>query len=89
MKRSRYFKWGIVLLIVCVLAFLAIPVVPFLSIGDGAKVTIGTILFVIGEIAFWTGGILVGKDLLAKYTSRLNPKNWFKNKSETKENKTE
>ena len=86
MKRSRYFKWGIVLLILCVLAFLAIPAVPFLPIGDGAKVTLGVILFVIGEVTFWTGGILLGKELLSKYTTRLNPKNWFKRKSETKEN---
>jgi len=73
-------------MIVCVLAFLAIPVVPFLPIGDGAKVTVGVILFVIGEVAFWTGGILLGKELLAKYTSRLHPKNWFKGKSESQEN---
>jgi len=86
MKRSRYFKWGIVLLIVCVLAFLAIPVVPFLRIGNGAKVTIAAILFVIGEATFWVGAILVGKELLAKYIARLNPKNWFKKRSETKDN---
>lgn len=87
MKRSRYFKWGIVLLIVCVLAFLAIPVIPFLQMGNGTKVTISAILFVIGEATFWAGALLVGKELLSKYTSRLNPKNWFKSKSETQENK--
>lgn len=83
MKRSRFFKWGIVLLIICVVAFLAIPVVPFLSIGNGAKVTIAAVLFVIGEATFWVGALLVGKELLAKYTSRLNPKNWFKRKNDT------
>ena len=89
MKRSRYFKWGIVLLIICVVAFLAIPVVPFLKIGNGAKVTIAAVLFVIGEATFWVGALLVGKELLAKYTSRLNPKNWFKRKSGTENNKPE
>ena len=89
MKRNRYFKWGIVLLIVCVLAFLAIPVIPFLHIGNGAKVTFSAILFVIGEVTFWAGAILLGKELLNKYTARLNPRNWFKGNSETKENKTE
>jgi len=85
MQRSRYFKWGIVLLIVCVLAFLAIPVIPFLNMGNGAKVTCSAILFVIGEATFWVGAILVGKELLAKYTARLNPKNWFKKKSQAEE----
>ncbi|HEY3370767.1 MAG TPA: transporter suffix domain-containing protein [Prolixibacteraceae bacterium] len=89
MKRSRYFKWGIVLLIVCVLAFLAIPIVPFLPIGDGAKVIVAATLFVIGEATFWGGAILVGKELLAKYTTRLNPKNWFKGKPGPRENKPE
>lgn len=89
MKRSRFFKWGIVLLIICVVAFLAIPVVPFLSIGNGAKVTIAAVLFVIGEATFWVGALLVGKELLAKYTSQLNPKNWFKRKSENQENNSE
>lgn len=84
MKRSWYFKCGIVLLIVCVLAFLTIPVIPFLQMGNGTKVTISAILFVIGEATFWAGAILVGKELLAKYTSRLNPRNWFKKGSENK-----
>lgn len=87
MKRSRYFKWGIILLIICVVAFLAIPVVPFLSMGNEAKVILAAVLFVIGEATFWVGAILVGKELLAKYTSRLNPKNWFKRKSDTEINK--
>jgi len=84
MKRTRYFKLGIVLLILCVLAFLAIAVIPFLTIGNGTKFTISAILFVIGEVTFWAGALLVGKELLSKYTSRLNPKNWVKAKSENK-----
>jgi len=83
MKRSRSFTWGIVLLIICVVAFLAIPVVPFLEMGNSAKITLSAILFVIGEATFWVGGILLGKELLGKYTFRLNPKNWFKRKSGT------
>jgi hypothetical protein len=89
MKRSKYFKWGVVLMIVCVVAFLAIPVVPFLPLSDGAMVILAGILLVIGEIAFWTGGILLGKELLKKYISRLSPKNWFKRKSDLKDNEPE
>ena len=72
-------------MIVCVIAFLAIPVVPFLNLESRVKITLSTVLFVIGEITFWTGGILIGKELLNRYKSRINPKNWFKAKSETKE----
>lgn len=85
MKHSRYFKWGIILLIICVVAFLSIPVITFLKIGNSAKITISAVLFVIGEATFWVGGILLGKEILSKYTARLNPKNWFKRKAENKD----
>jgi hypothetical protein len=84
MNKDWKFKLGVCLLIVCVIAFLIIPVVPFLKMGNNTKITISTILLVIGEITFWTGGILLGKELFTKYKSYMNPKNWFKIKSETK-----
>lgn len=72
-------------MILCVIAFLAIPVVPFLNLENRYKITLSTVLFVIGELTFWTGGILLGKELLNKYKTRINPRNWLKAKSETKE----
>lgn len=87
MNRDWKFKLGLALIIVCVIAFLFIPVVPFLRISNGAKITITTILFVIGEITFWTGGLLLGKKLFTKYKSYMNPKNWFKTSSKNVENK--
>jgi hypothetical protein len=86
MQKTWKFKLGIVLLIVCVIAFLAIPVVPFLDLESSAKITFSTVLLVIGEITFWTGGLLLGKELFSKYKAWLNPKNWLKSKSDNKEN---
>jgi hypothetical protein len=80
MKKTWKFKLGIVLMIVCVIAFLTIPVVPFLNLENSAKITISTVLLVIGEITFWTGGLLLGKELFSKYKGYMNPKNWFKPK---------
>ena len=62
--------------------FLCIPVVPFLNIDGKTKVTVSTILFILGEVTFWGGGVLVGKELFTKYKSYLNPKNWFKKNKE-------
>jgi len=73
-------KLGIILLIISVPLFLAIPVVPFLNIEAKIKVTATTILLISGEVLFWSGGLLVGKELFAKYKSYLNPKNWFAKK---------
>jgi len=67
-------------MVISVPFFLFIPVVPFLNIDNKTKITFTTILLVIGEIMFWSGGLLVGKELFTKYKSYFNPKNWFKKK---------
>ena len=82
-KMGKYnwkIKWGISLMILASVLFLCIPVVPFLDIEGKTKITISTILFILGEITFWGGGLLVGKELFTKYKSYFNPKNWFKKK---------
>lgn len=33
-------------------------------------------LLIFSEVTFWTGGILLGKEVAKKYRSYLNPKNW-------------
>jgi len=88
MQKTWKFKLGIVLLIVCVIAFLSIPAVPFLALENSTKITLSTVFFVIGEISFWVGGILLGKELFTKYKSYMNPKNWFKPKSGDLDNKS-
>ena len=75
-------KWGIFLMVLASVLFLCIPVVPFLNIDGKTKVTVSTILFILGEVTFWGGGVLVGKELFTKYKSYLNPKNWFKKNKE-------
>ncbi|PLX11019.1 MAG: hypothetical protein C0598_09170 [Marinilabiliales bacterium] len=77
-------KLGIILMIACVPAFLAIPALPFLETDSETKIKLGTILLVIGEVLFWVGGILVGKELFTKYKSYFNPINWFKKKDNNK-----
>jgi hypothetical protein len=78
MKKTLKFKIGLILIIVCMPFFLAIPVVPFLKLESGMKITISTVLLVAGEILFWSGGLLLGKELFSKYKSYFNPKNWKK-----------
>ncbi len=78
MKKSLKFRLGLILVIVCVPFFLAIPVIPFLNLEKGVKIIISTVLLVTGEIVFWSGGLLLGKELFSKYKSYFNPKNWKK-----------
>ena len=78
MKKSLKFKIGLILIVASIPFFLAIPVIPFLNLEKGAKIIISTVLLVAGEIVFWSGGLLVGKELFTKYKSYFNPKNWKK-----------
>jgi hypothetical protein len=76
MNKTIKFKIGIILIIVSVVFFLSIPVIPFLDLGKGIKITVSTALLILGELTFWSGGLLLGKELFTKYKSYLNPKNW-------------
>ena len=55
--------------------------VPFLDVANKVKITATTVLIILGEITFWVGGFLLGKEILNKYKAYLNPKTWFKKKS--------
>ena len=84
-NKNLKIRVGIFLVIFCIPFFLFIPVIPFLDMDAKTKITISTISLVIGEVLFWVGGILVGKELFLKYKSYFNPKNWFKKADKNKE----
>lgn len=81
-KKNWQIKLGIFLMILCIPFFLIIPVFPFMELEAKTKITLSTVSLIIGEVLFWSGGILVGKELFKKYKSYFNPKNWFKKKQE-------
>lgn len=78
MQKNWKFKTGIALIILSTLLFMSLLGIPFLDSDNKTKITITTILIVLGEITFWVGGFLLGKELLNRYKSYLNPMNWFK-----------
>jgi len=86
-KKNWTIKLGIILIILCIPFFLLLPVIPFLEMEAKTKITLSTISLIIGEILFWSGGILVGKELFIKYKSYFNPKNWFKKEDKNKESR--
>ena len=64
-------KLGFLLLIICCLSFGMILIVPWF-VSSGGKMT-GTItaLVIIGEITFYSGIALLGKEYYSKYKSKL------------------
>lgn len=84
-KKNWKLKLGLALIILSVPVFGFLLLIPFLEIEGKEKITLTTITLIIGEVVFWSGGLLVGKEMFSKYKSYLNPRNWFKKRSETKE----
>lgn len=83
MKNKNWkIRLGSILIIVSIPLFLILPAIPFLEIENAAKVKLTTAILIVAEVLFWSGGLLLGKELFTKYKSYLNPKNWFKKKNE-------
>ena len=60
--------------------FAASIIFPMTDLPVRTKVIASTTSIILMEIVFWTGGLLVGKELFIKYKAKLNPVNWFKKK---------
>ncbi len=76
-KKNWKIRLGIILVIVCIPFFLAIPIIPFTEMENSLKISISTGLLICGEVLFWSGGLLLGKELFAKYKNYLDPRTWF------------
>jgi hypothetical protein len=83
-KLSWRLKIGIIVLIFSLSMTPLIILTAVLSIPAKTKLVITTILIIIGNITFYGGGFLVGKELFTKYKAYINPRNWFKRKNKPK-----
>jgi hypothetical protein len=79
-KLNLKVKIGILLMVLSVTMFLFLFVTPFLNLEKNLKIGLSTLWFVLGEVFFWAGALLLGKELVNKYKYQLNPVNWFKKK---------
>ena len=74
------FKTGLILIIISIILFIIFPFIPFFDLEKKRIIILSTITLVTAEVMFYTGGLLIGKQLFKKYKSYLNPKNWFRKK---------
>lgn len=66
-------KLGVVLLIVSFLPWLGAFAVPFLPLTVAQKAVFTPALFFIGELLFWGGVLLVGKEVADRYRRWFSP----------------
>jgi len=84
MKKGKNWqiKLGIFLMLFSGVFFAATLVIPLFDLPTRTKVIASTTSFVLMEVVFWGGGLLVGKELFTKYKQKLDPRNWFKRSKE-------
>ncbi len=77
-KKNWQVKMGIFLMVFSGVFFAATFVIPMLDLPAKTKIIASTASLITMEIVFWSGGLLVGKELFKRYKKQLNPANWFK-----------
>lgn len=86
-KKTWVFKFGIILISVSVLFFLFLLALPFVTLDLKLKIVLSTALLVVGEVSFWLGTILIGKDVYLKFKEKLKSGEWLGKKNEDESNK--
>lgn len=72
---------GILLVTLSFVAYGLLALVPFLPLETSHKLLLSPALVGIGEAVFWIGGLLLGKEVIARFKQVLNPCNWFNKKA--------
>lgn len=87
-KKSRKnfrIRLGILLILLSGVFFGISFIIPFFVSEVRSKVVAVSTSLILMEIVFWSGGLLVGKELFTKYKSYLNPRKWIKKKKQNEE----
>jgi len=79
------FRLGIILISVSVTFFLIIFALPFLSMEIKFKLALTTTLIVVGEVSFWVGTILIGKEVYKRFMVKLKSGEWLEKKKDKEE----
>jgi hypothetical protein len=86
-RKNRRIKLGIFLMIFSGVFFAATLIFPLTQLPVKTKVIASTTSLILMEIVFWSGGLLVGKELFTRYKRKLNPVTWFKKSFSSPEEK--
>jgi hypothetical protein len=67
-------------LVVAVLFWVAAPAVLLAPLSAAQKAWTGTAFLVLGEVAFWTAALVLGREVFRRYRSFVDPRGWLGNK---------
>ncbi len=69
---------GLVLVVLSTVAYLLLFGVPFLPVATEVKAGVSVALIVVGEVTFWIGAALLGRELVTRFRHALNPRTWLR-----------
>lgn len=78
MKRNT--KIALWLVVVSCAFWAGLLVVPFLGVEGSTRKWIVVGLIVAGELTFWIGVLIVGREVMLRHRHKLWPGNWFSRK---------
>ena len=79
------FRIGIVIILISILIFFALFAIPFLSVSVKTKLALTPVLLVTGEVMFWLGIVLIGKDVYLRFKATLKSGEWMSRKGKSPE----
>lgn len=74
--RARYL--GIALLALAFMMWALVPVVLLLPLSGGQKGWATAALLVVGEVTFWVSAVLLGREVVRRYRSYIDPRWLFR-----------
>jgi hypothetical protein len=79
-RKTLKFRLGIGMISLSVVAFLTLFAIPFLSVTVRMKLALTPVLLIAGEVLFWGGILLIGKDVYLKFKEKLQSGSWLSKK---------
>jgi len=52
--------------------------VPMTPLSTKGKVALSSLLVISGETSFWIGGLILGREVIARYRGELDPRRWIR-----------
>ena len=78
-QKPWIYKLGVIFIVSSILIWILSPVaIPFLPLSNKVKAISITCSLVLGEVIFWIGVLMVGKEVANKIRKSVNPKIWIK-----------
>jgi len=72
---------GIFCIVLSFALYALLLAVPFLPAGASVKTAAAAGLVIAGEVTFWVGGLLLGREVMKKYRRYFSPSYWMNRKS--------